>query len=361
MSKIAFVIRMYQEQDFHGGGEKLFYNLIKRLKNDGHIVHVYCSTAASTAKDVRVINEEYDHNNPQTMEKFYDRAGEIIKNEGYDLVISENITPPLGMTFLQGHSLVNRLRKNKNPLEAFLYNFRKTKKQRIKYQKKWLKQCYTKIFAVSELLKQDIVENFGVSPDNITVIYPGVDLPECQAKPDAEPNDITTYGLLAPGFKIKGGFVFLKALSLLKKRGYSFNAKIVYPKYKKNLWVKFLVHLYNLKNNVEFLGYQMDTTNFYSSIDCLVVPSLEDTFNLAALEAMAHCLPVIISNNAGACEIINEGENGFVFNIRKNSAENLARKLMAFIDERPDLSDNARKTAEEHSWDKFYKRFTEEI
>ncbi len=347
--KIAFVIRMYQEKNFHGGGEKLFYNLIKRLENDGHEVHIYCSENHTEKDNVRIINENYDHNDPVSMEKFYDKASEIIKNKGYDLVISENITPPIGMTFLQGHSLINRLKKNKNPLEAFFYNFRKIKKQRIKYQEKWIKQGYTRIFAVSELLKQDIVENFTVSPDKISVIYPGVDLPE-NPPPSPQNNEIT-FGLLAPGFKIKGGFVFLKALSILKKKGYDFKAKIVYPKHRKNLWVNLLVRLYNIKHNVEFLDYQKDIASFYRSIDCLVVPSLEDTFNLAALEAMAHCRPVIISNHAGACEIIKEGENGFVFNGNINQ---LFKKLAYFLDVKPDLTANARKTAEEYSWNRFY-------
>ncbi|OGI02521.1 MAG: hypothetical protein A2Y25_07035 [Candidatus Melainabacteria bacterium GWF2_37_15] len=354
MKKVAFIIRMYQEKSFHGGGEKLFCNLIKRFVRDGHTVHVYCAESDTTAEYIRIIDEKYDHNSPITMENFYNKVKNIVKQENYDFVISENITPPVDMTFLQGHSLANRLKKTKNPLESFLYNFRKTKKQRIKYQEKWMKQGYRRIFAVSEILKRDIVQNFGVSEDNIAVIYPGVDVPSVIAR-RAQPDEAIHFGLLAPGFKIKGGFVFLKALGILKKKGYNFRARIVYPKFKKNLGIKFLIMLYNLKNNVEFLDYQQDLTAFYNSIDCLVVPSIEDTFNLAVLESMACGRPVIISNNAGACEIIKEGINGFTF------SNNLAEKLMYFIDNKPNLSLSCRQTAEEYSWDRVYEQVNEEI
>ncbi|NLF83359.1 MAG: glycosyltransferase, partial [Candidatus Gastranaerophilales bacterium] len=187
MKKIAFVIRMFQQKAFHGGGEKLFYNLIRRFSRDGWQVDVYCSQSDAEQADfvnrLTVLNTRYNHNVPRTMEAFYDEVKKLIEPEDYDYVVSENITPPIGITFLQGHSLVNRLKKTKNPLEAFLYNFRKVKKERIKYQAKWMKQGYRKIFVVSELHKRDIIENFNIAEEKISVVYPGVDVPEKVEQP----------------------------------------------------------------------------------------------------------------------------------------------------------------------------------
>ncbi len=366
MKKIAFIIRMFQQKNFHGGGEKLFYNLISRLCRDGIPVDIYCSETdigeAGDLNKITVINEPYDHNRPETVENFYNRVKELIKGEDYDCVISENITPPVDITFLQGHSLVNRLKKVKNPLEAFFYSFRKVKKQRIKYQEKWMKQGYRKIFVVSNVLKQDIIENYGISDDKISVIYPGVDI--ARAHEPKKLNNVITFGLLAPGFKIKGGFVFLKALKILRKQGHDFRAKVVYPKYNKNLGVQFLVKFYNLENNVEFLPYQQDVREFYGSIDCLVVPSLEDTFNLAALEAMAQSTPCIISQNAGASEIIQDNINGFTFNVKKNGSKNLAEKMEIFIQNEnfyEKMYDFSYKTAKNFNWNTTYFNFFQQI
>ena len=75
MKKIAFIIRMFQQKAFHGGGEKLFYNLIKRFSQDGWQVDIYCSQSdieqADFVRKLTVVNTPYDHNVPQTMEAFY--------------------------------------------------------------------------------------------------------------------------------------------------------------------------------------------------------------------------------------------------------------------------------------------------
>ncbi|MCQ2170405.1 MAG: glycosyltransferase family 4 protein [Bacteroidales bacterium] len=63
----------------------------------------------------------------------------------------------------------------------------------------------------------------------------------------------------------------------------------------------------------EFLGF-MDSRDFYSRIDCLVVPSLwPDTFPTVAIESCAAGVPVVASNIGGLPEIVKEGINGLRF------------------------------------------------
>lgn len=372
MKKIAFIIKLFQQESFHGGGEKLFYNLIKRFSSSGCEIDIYCSKKILTADfqpqndgilNIYQINKEYDHLKPETMEAFYEEVENQIKDKNYDFVISENITPPVDITFLQGHSLANRLKRDKNSFEAFFYNFRKVKAERMKFQKKWMQEGYRKIFTVSEVLKKDIMENFGVSQDKISVIYPGVDIP--LNRHVEERSDVRIcFGLSAPGFKIKGGYIFLKALCILKTHKYKFKAKIIYPKYKNNLGVKLLLKLFNIEKNVEFLPFQKDMSEFYSSIDCLVAPSIEDTFNLAVLEAMAHKKPCIVSTNAGASEIIKDGQNGYIFEMKGSPEKNLAEKLVLFInnfENSSELREKAFETAKYYSWQRTFEQFQEEL
>ncbi|OGH99321.1 MAG: hypothetical protein A2039_03600 [Candidatus Melainabacteria bacterium GWA2_34_9] len=366
MKKIAFIIRLLQKDKFHGGGEKLFFNLIKRFVAANYEIDIYCSKSdieyLEGINKIIVVDEHYNHLKPETMENFYSEAKKLIKNENYDYVISENITPPVDITFLQGHSLLNRLKRDKNPLEAFFYSFRKIKKERMKYHKKWFNEGYRKIFVVSEVLKRDIVQNYGISDDKIFVIYPGVDIPD--DVPEINKNKILTFGLSAPGFRIKGGFIFLKALGLLKKKGYDFKAKIIYPKYPKNLGVKLLVKFLNIEKNVEFLSYQENIQEFYRSIDVLVAPSIEDTFNLAVLESMANSKPCIVSTNAGASEIIKDGENGFVFDMKSNSERNLVDKMTLFLknpNSYNDICEKAFETAKIYSWQRTFDIFVIEL
>ena len=370
MKKIAFVLKLFQNDFFHGGGEKLFYNLIKRFVLSGYEVSIYCAKSdlngeiSIEGRKVRVIpvNIEYDHLKPETMELFYEEVKKQLEDKGYDFIISENITPPVDITFLQGHSLVNRLKRDKNPVETFFYKFRKVKTERMKFQKKWMEEGYRKIFTVSEVLKKDIMENFGVPEDKISVIHPGVDISE--ENPVSTGRKPVTFGLSAPGFKIKGGYIFLKALCILKTKRYNFRAKIIYPKHKSNLGVKLLIKLFSIEKEVEFLPYQKDMSQFYNSIDCLIAPSIEDTFNLAVLEAMAHKKPCIISTNAGASEIITDGENGFIFEMKNSPEQTLAEKMALFINKyanTKEIYEKAFETAKEYSWEKTFKEFEKEL
>jgi len=368
MKKIAFIIKLFQSNSFHGGGEKLFYNLINNFAEDGCLVDIYCSYSDveqfAGINKITVIDKVYKHTEPETMELFFDEVKKQVSNVGYDYIISENITPPVDITFLQGHSLIHRQRKLKNFFESFLYNFRSVKKKRIKYQQKWMQEGYRKIFVVSNILKKDIMENFNIPEDKICVVYPGVNIPDKEFSPIDIGNRQIVFGLSAPGFKIKGGYILLKALKILKDKGYNCKVRIIYPKFKKNLWIKFLVKVYGIKNYVEFLPLQKNMESFYESIDCTVMPSIEDTFGLVALEGMAYGKPSIASTNAGASEIIQEVQNGFIFEMNNFSSKNLAEKMMFFMDNKKhheEYSGKSFETAKFYSWHRTYKDLARDL
>lgn len=55
------------------------------------------------------------------------------------------------------------------------------------------------------------------------------------------------------------------------------------------------VQALKLETRVFFLGSLQDTGPAYEAADCLVHPTLEDTFGMVVLEAMAHGLPAVVS------------------------------------------------------------------
>ena len=67
-----------------------------------------------------------------------------------------------------------------------------------------------------------------------------------------------------------------------------------------------------LRDRVRFEKPSADVLSFYAAADVYVGPSLEDAFNLPILEAMACGLPVIASSQAGASELIRDGETGLI-------------------------------------------------
>ena len=67
-----------------------------------------------------------------------------------------------------------------------------------------------------------------------------------------------------------------------------------------------------LTAHVEFVGEQQDLVPWLSACDVFLLPSAQESFGLAALEAMACEVPVVAFRVGGLPEIIEDGTTGFV-------------------------------------------------
>lgn len=109
-----------------------------------------------------------------------------------------------------------------------------------------------------------------------------------------------------------------------------------------------------LRGRVIFVTPDPDVRRFYAAADVLVAPTLEDSFNLPALEAMSCGLPVIVSANAGISEWITNGEDGVILRNAQDGRE-LAEAIRALVTD-PEhlrmLSENAVRAAATLSWDR---------
>ena len=65
---------------------------------------------------------------------------------------------------------------------------------------------------------------------------------------------------------------------------------------------------------------KLQLAELYASASVFVLPSLADSFSLGTLEAMACGVPVIVSENTGAGEFVEDGRQGFVVPIRDSQA-----------------------------------------
>jgi len=67
-----------------------------------------------------------------------------------------------------------------------------------------------------------------------------------------------------------------------------------------------------LADRVHILGAQESVIPLLSSADVFLLPSAQESFGLAALEAMACEVPVVASNVGGLPEVIEHGVTGFL-------------------------------------------------
>jgi glycosyltransferase involved in cell wall biosynthesis len=89
----------------------------------------------------------------------------------------------------------------------------------------------------------------------------------------------------------------------------------------------------------------------YRTADIFVLPSLVEGFGLVALEAMACGVPVVISTNTFAADVVTDGVDGYVIPIRDPEA--IADRLQYIHQhraERDRIGQAARRRAEQFSW-----------
>jgi len=220
---------------------------------------------------------------------------------------------------------------------------------------------YKKIIAISKEGKKEIIKYYGVRPENIVVIYNGVDLEEFHPKNRAlfreeirkefniDNNEFLIL-FVGSGFRRKGLRYLIEAISLLEKEKPL--RVLVVAKSKKRAYLK-LAKRQGIKNRIIFAGGRKDLRKFYAASDLFILPTIYEPFGNVCLETLASGLPIIVSGASGAAEIITEGENGLLLKDPQDSRE-LAEKIRLTFDNRfrNKLCKNARALAENFTVDK---------
>ncbi|MCD6172252.1 MAG: glycosyltransferase family 4 protein [Sulfurimonas sp.] len=153
----------------------------------------------------------------------------------------------------------------------------------------------------------------------------------------------------------KGQHILIKAVDILTKKGLDINAYFVGHAMEESYLQKLKddVKARGIEKQIHFLGFMKNPHHFYQICDGIVLASKRETFGLVLIEAMQMQTAVIGSNSGGVIEIIDDKENGLLF-----EAENdidLADKINFMIDNPQKVKDmelSAFKKCEEYFNDK---------
>ena len=121
----------------------------------------------------------------------------------------------------------------------------------------------------------------------------------------------------------------------------------------------------NLQNDVIFLGQIDFIDDLLKCADVFLLPSEQESFGLAALEAMNCAIPVIGATTGGMAEVVVDGETGYLFPVGEISA--MAKAAVALLqdpEKHTQFKENARKRAVHTfatnvimpQWNQFYER-----
>ena len=90
-----------------------------------------------------------------------------------------------------------------------------------------------------------------------------------------------------------------------------------------------MVHERGLACDVEALGEQDQVVPLLSVSDLFLLPSAQESFGLAALEAMACEVPVVASRVGGLPEVVEDGVSGFL--CEPEDVDGMAKAAIALL------------------------------
>lgn len=169
------------------------------------------------------------------------------------------------------------------------------------------------VVAVSEVVRKEMVERFGVPERQVVVIPNAINVQEIQAKA-SEPADcpwksgtpvIVTAGRLTLQ---KGQWHLIRAFAAVRQTIPCQLAILGTGELEGEL--KSLAISLGVEADVHFLGWQENPWKFIARADVFVLPSISEGFGLVILEAMACGVPVIATDCPGAAREILMPEYG---------------------------------------------------
>ena len=109
---------------------------------------------------------------------------------------------------------------------------------------------------------------------------------------------------------------------------------------------EWLAETQGVSGDVLFMGKQSDMAPLLSISDILLLPSENESFGLVALEAMACEVPVIATRIGGIPEVVEDEEDGFLFNL--GDVEAMADASIRLV-RNPKLRGQMGKSARQHA------------
>ncbi|KAA3656194.1 MAG: glycosyltransferase [Calditrichaeota bacterium] len=186
-----------------------------------------------------------------------------------------------------------------------------------------------RILVVSEAIKNAAIEN-RIPVEKIIVLHNAIDLnldPFINTGRKKQ-NHIFTFGSVGRLDSRKGFDILIKACSIVRKR-YDCHCVIVGDGDERVRLTSMIQEL-NLQSTISLVGAQSDVWSFLVLMDCFVLPSRNEGFGIAIIEAMAAGIPVIGSRVGGISEIITDTDNGLLFD--SENVDDLCKKMVWIIE-----------------------------
>lgn len=356
--KIAVVVPKY---GLVGGGERFASEITGRLaRNEDFEIHVFANRWIANSDRIKFHKAPRVHFPRFLRQPFFAWfVGWKIKRMNFDLVHTHHWIFGADIFSLHGTPHAYWIRKVRNRhLGLYDYAFSAVERRAITGgASSWF-------LPVSFIAMEAFRREYATLPGRWQIVHPGVDVARFLAPDRAVCRaDIRgRYGIGASdilllfvgmNFEVKGLDTIITALAKVRAVRCEKNIRLlVVGRGDEDRYRKMAGSL-EVAEAVTFAGTQVDgLERYYRAADIFIMLSKFDTFGMVVLEAMAAGLPVIVSPNVGAKDLVEEGVNGFVLPASSDAdaaAERIA--LLSDATQRETMGVAAAQTASTHDWE----------
>lgn len=205
-----------------------------------------------------------------------------------------------------------------------------------RYMEYWnelfIKNDNLEIYAVSEMARGNFIDYVG----KLEVGIVPFGIPDMGKACWKQKNYISfaVIGYLAP---VKQQLLFLEAASSMDRNKYAQSRFYIVGKPLDARYTKTVEDTAKGMENVYLTGElgREELNGLYENVDVVVVPSIEETMSMVAVETMMKGKVCIVSDHTGIAEYIQNGVNGFIF--QNGNCDDLVRKMEWCVEHNHDL------------------------
>ncbi|GAA5525380.1 phosphatidyl-myo-inositol mannosyltransferase [Microbulbifer aestuariivivens] len=207
------------------------------------------------------------------------------------------------------------------------------------------------IVTVSEQSRRDIVQQFGVAPERITLVHNGIDTTIFCPRPEIEKQPFRIMTTASADQPLKGLRFLLEAVAQLRDVFPQLELLVV-GRLNQGGDTERLLQALRLQDCVRFVSgiSNEEMVNYYAEAAVVACPSLYEGFGLPAGEAMACGVPVVSSDGGALPEVV--GDAGII--VPAGDSQALAGALQTLLENpqlRASLGERARARILQHfSW-----------
>ncbi len=369
MKKIAFALEKFSR--YAGGAESYAVSLATTLIENGWEVHLFGEAWDGEPKEAHFHEIYIPRFLPSWIKMllFAWKHKKMTEKQHYEVVMGFGNT--IYMNVYQSHGGVHQL-STARKVYAENNVIRRIAKRIIillslkQWARAWIEAApfrlnpRPRIVAIAHMIKKDMESFFHTNPDEIKIIYNGVDTErynsslrqrmrgQLRNQWGVSENDVV-FLFVSYDLKKKGVEPLVEAAAELKRTGNDNFKVLVAGGQPYRSLVKLIEH-FGLQDTFIFAGRVKSIDEFYANSDVFVLPTYYDACSLVVIEAMASGIPSITTIFNGASGIMADGKNGYIISHPPDPSD-LADKMHLLMDneKRQRISEEAFRTGQEYS------------